>query len=62
MVWYSWTVDAKREQIIHLAFVCRFSVEETREYFMYAISEHDFQVNDYHEMIALYGFGKLYDL
>lgn len=45
----------KREQIIHLAFVCQFSVDETREYFMYAISEHDFQVNDYHEMIALYG-------
>ena len=45
----------KREQIIHLAFVCQLSVDEIREYFMYAISEHDFQVNDYHEMIALYG-------
>lgn len=45
----------KREQIIHLAFACHLSVDETREYFMYAISEHDFQVNDYREMIALYG-------
>lgn len=45
----------KREQIFHLAFVCGFTVDETREYLQYAISEPDFQVNDYHEMIALYG-------
>lgn len=45
----------KREQIIHLAFVCGFSPEETKEYLQYAISEPDFQLNDYREIIALYG-------
>ena len=44
----------KREQILRLALELGWTPDETREYLQYGISEPDFQVNDYHEMIALY--------
>lgn len=45
----------KREQIFHLALAVHFTVDELQEYLMEGILEPGLQLNDYREMIFLYG-------
>lgn len=44
-----------REQVFRIAFAAGLSVEETKQYLMEGIREPSFQINDYTEIIAMYG-------
>lgn len=44
-----------REQIYQMCFAMELSAEETQEYLLYGIHEPAFQVNDYQEVILVYG-------
>ena len=45
-----------REGLFKIGFDLRLSVKEMEELFVYVMREPDFQINDYREMIFLYGF------
>ena len=45
----------RREQIIRLAFAAHFTVEMLQEYLQKGILEQGIQINDYHELIFMYG-------
>lgn len=45
----------KREQIIRLAFAAQFTVEELQEYFQEGMLAPGIQINDYREVIFMYG-------
>lgn len=45
----------KREQILRLAFAAQFTVEELQEYLQEGILEPGIQINDYREIIFMYG-------
>lgn len=44
-----------REQVYQMCFAMHLSVEETQEYLYYGLHEPDFQVNDYQEVVLVYG-------
>jgi len=51
-------VKPKRKQILRLAFALHFNEEELQEYLIKGIRQPGIQINDYREMIYLYGLGK----
>ncbi|MGN0368907.1 MAG: hypothetical protein ACI4EK_09015 [Wujia sp.] len=55
--WFGLSGYAKpnREHIFQMAFCLRMSRQETEEYLLTGLNENSFQINDYHEMIYLYG-------
>lgn len=55
--WFGLTDYARphREHIFEMALVMQFGREKTQEYLMHGILEPSFQINDYQELIYLYG-------
>ncbi len=55
--WFGLSGYAKpnRVHIFHMAFCLKLSRQETEEYLVKGLNENTFQINDYHEMIYLYG-------
>ncbi|MCM1159527.1 MAG: hypothetical protein NC300_12650 [Bacteroidales bacterium] len=55
--WFGLFGHAKpnRMHIFHMAFCLKLSREQTEEYLLTGLNENSFQINDYHEMIYLYG-------
>lgn len=47
-----------RENIFRLGFALHMSVDEVREYLVHGLCEQDFQMNDYREVILIYGIGQ----
>lgn len=50
-----------REQVFRIAFAMGLGVEETKQYLQTGIGEPSFQINDYTEMIAMYGLENHWD-
>lgn len=54
-------IAPSREQVFRIAFSLGLSVKETEEYLMHGICEPSFQINDYSEIIAMYGLENHWD-
>lgn len=53
--------EPSREQVFRIAFAAGLSLEETEQYLMEGIGEPSFQINDYTEIIAMYGLENHWD-
>ncbi len=51
-----------RMQVYEMAFLLKLTREETEEYLMRGLGETSFQINDYHEIIYLYGLDNHLDM